>query len=210
MMNMINTVPALQENDQLRADIYALLANLLRKIPDQEMLDWLASLEPEGEEDNPMTRAWAAVAMMAKRSQVENLDDEFHGLFIGMARGELVPYGSWYMTGSLMEKPLARLRDDLALLGFERQESVFEPEDHLAALCEVMSLLISENRGYGTQQEFWSQHMKPWAERFFRDLQNAKHAVFYTTVGLLGEAFMQQEDALFINLSPAALGKQAE
>lgn len=209
-MNMISTAPALQETDQLRADIYALLASLLRKTPDQDLLDWLSELEPESDRNNPMALAWSAVAIAAGRTQFDLLDDEYHNLFIGMARGELMPFASWYLTGSLMETPLANLREDLAILGFERQQNVFEPEDHLAALCEVMSMLIHNSRGYGTQQQFWERHIKTWASQFFKDLQNAKHATFYTTVGLLGEAFMQQEDDLFLRLSPAALGKQVE
>ena len=55
-------------------------------------------------------------------------------------------HGSWYLTGFLMEKPLAVLRDDLTALGLARRDSCGEPEDHLAALCDVMRALLIDVR----------------------------------------------------------------
>ncbi|WP_286238491.1 TorD/DmsD family molecular chaperone [Neptuniibacter halophilus] len=203
-MNMITAAPALQETDELRADIYALLASLLRQAPAEEMLQWLESLAPDQDEDTPMARAWSTLALSARYSNPAQNEDEYQNLFIGVGRGELMPFACWYLTGSLMEKPLVLLREDLKLLGFERQDNVKEPEDHIAALCEVMSMLISTGRSYETQHQFWQAHLQSWAKRFFTDLQNAKGAVFYTAVGLLGEAFLQQEDNWYLQLSPAA------
>jgi len=210
MSNLINAAPALLETDELRADIYALLATLLRQPPETDLLTWLQDLEPDQDEDTPMARAWSTLALAAKHSQFSQLEDEYHQLFIGVGRGELMPFGCWYLTGSLMEKPLVLLREDLDILGFERQENVKEPEDHIAAQCEVMSMLITSGRGYDVQYQFWQKHIKNWASKFFTDLQSAKTAVFYTAVGLLGHAFMQQEDNWFLQLSPAARegGKQ--
>lgn len=203
-MNMISKAPALKETDELRADIYALMATLIRQPPQTELLSWLQELQPDQDEDSPMARAWSTLALHANHSVSEQLDDEHHHLFIGVGRGELMPFGCWYLTGSLMEKPLVVLRDELEVLGFERQPHVKEPEDHIAALCEVMSMLIQSGRSYETQHQFWQKHIQSWAIKFFKDLQNAEHAVFYTAVGLLGEAFMQQEDNWFLQLSPAA------
>ena len=205
-MNVINAAaPVLQETDQMRADIYALLATLLRQSPQGELLQWISSLEPDQAEDTPMARAWSTLALAAQHSRQQQLDDEYQHLFIGVGRGELMPFACWYLTGSLMEKPLVLLREDLNRLGFERQPDVKEPEDHISALCEVMSLLISNGQSYEIQHQFWKQHIQSWSKRFFTDLQNAENAVFYTAVGLLGAAFMQQEDNWFLQLSPAAL-----
>jgi len=201
---MINVAPALNETDQLRADIYALLATLLRQAPKGDLLHWLATIEPDQDEDTPMVRAWKALALSARYSTDTQLDDEFHHLFIGVGRGELMPFSCWYLTGSLMEKPLVLLREDLSRLGYERQPDVKEPEDHIAALCEVMSMMISS--GYDTRDQhlFWRNHLQGWATKFFTDLQNAEHAVLYTAVGLLGAAFMQQEANWYGQLPPAA------
>ncbi len=122
------------------------------------------------------------------------LDDEYHRLFIGLGRGELVPYGSWYQTGFLMETPLAVLRRDLVALGFERQPGVREPEDHVAALCEVMYALAMEpGMDLERQRDFFQAHIESWIERFCADLESAESAVFYRAVARLGMAFFDLE-----------------
>ncbi|HEY5645072.1 MAG TPA: molecular chaperone TorD family protein, partial [Pseudomonadales bacterium] len=114
--------------------------------------------------------------------------------FVGIGRGELVPYGSWYMTGFLMDQPLAILRRDLAELGFERQEDIKEPEDHVAALLETMGLMIGEgDTSLDVQRRFFQSHMGPWMKTFFLDLQKANAARFYRAVGQFGEQFIEFE-----------------
>lgn len=179
----------------LRAGTYSLLSRLLAAPPDRQTLDLLRRIDrsPEGA-DSLLGAAWQMLATAADRADTETLDDEYHALFIGLGRGELVPYGSWYMTGFLMEQPLAQLRSDLKRLGFERQEGVYESEDHAAGLCDVMAMLNSEEEAaYDMQWEFMNRHMLPWMQRFFRDLQKAESASFYRAVGQLGEQFLEVE-----------------
>lgn len=192
---------AQEENQQYRAGAYRLLASLLREPPGDAMLEHVKSLA-EVEVDNANNELSVALQMLglaAQHCDPEAIDDEFHALFIGLGRGELVPYGSWYLTGFLMEKPLAILRDDLARLGFERSEDMKEPEDHFAALAEVMSLMISDeteetaNAQLELQQQFFDAHVGNWAEQFFNDLTNASSAVFYRSVGRMGSAFIEFE-----------------
>lgn len=139
--------------------------------------------------------AWSALADAAESADLQALDDEFHDLFIGLGRGEVVPYASWYRTGFLMDRPLVALRRDLALLGFERDESVSEPEDHAAALAEVMGMLVdpAEGQDPSTQRLFLAEHIDSWMPHFFADLQKASSADFYRTVGRLGTAFLDFE-----------------
>jgi TorA maturation chaperone TorD len=92
-----------------------------------------------------------------------------------------------------MDKPLALLRADLLRLGFERQDDVKEPEDHAAALCETMAMLLAEGHDQNTQREFFQIHMEPWMKAFFRDLAEAKSAAFYRAVGQFGEQFVEFE-----------------
>ncbi|MGI8740087.1 MAG: TorD/DmsD family molecular chaperone [Gammaproteobacteria bacterium] len=122
------------------------------------------------------------------------MNDEFHELFMGIGRGELMPYASWYLTGFLMERPLAALRQDLKTLGFERQPGVGEPEDHAAALCEIMSMIIANVQGpdIDRQRIFFGEHMA-WLAQFFIDMQKAEAARFYRAVGQFGERFMTLE-----------------
>jgi TorA maturation chaperone TorD len=188
----------IDQEQHYRASAYALIAALLRTTPDQEMLDRLGGLsQQESPEGDDLLLAMSTLALSAKLHTPSSIDEEFHNLFIGLGKGEVVPYGSWYVTGFLMEKPLSDLRDDLARLGFERNESVVEPEDHAAALCEVLSLMIAEGTEFSVQNNFFQTHMTNWMSNFFADLSDAKSAIFYKAVGRFGAAFIALENEYF-------------
>lgn len=186
---------AVSSEDQARAQVYALLGTLLAKPPSEELLAVLRQVEaPTSEAGQDMAAAWGSLKQAATRAQAAAIADEYQELFIGIGRGELVPYGSWYVTGFLMEKPLAELRVDLKRFGFERQEGVREPEDHVAALCETMGMLAgSAEVTLDAQRDFFNKHVGPWMGRFFGDLTTARSASFYRAVGLLGERFLEVE-----------------
>ena len=175
---------------------YALLAGLLRCPPDAARLRALAALETRVHPGDDFGTALQLLGLAARQRSAEQVDDEFHDLFIGLGRGELVPYGSWYLTGHLMERPLAALRRDLAALGFQRQPYNRDPEDHAAALLEVMAQLIEGGDDLATQARFHRQHIAPWMSRFFDDLTTADSAVFYRAVGRLGIAFLALEQGV--------------
>jgi TorA maturation chaperone TorD len=143
--------------------------------------------------------AHLALAEAADEATPESLRDEFFELFIGVGRGELLPYASYYLTGFLHERPLARLRQDLSELGIERAEGVAEPEDHAAILCEIMAGLI--NQKFPAPQDadrmLFEKHMRPWIGRFFADLEQAQEAKFYRRVGRLGRVFVEIETEAF-------------
>ena len=103
-----------------------------------------------------------------------------------------MPYASYYLTGFLHERPLARLRADMRELGLERAEGPSEPEDHAAILCEIMAALISGEFAatVARQRHFFEKHLGPWIGRFFADLETAEHAEFYRSVGTLGRLFI--------------------
>ena len=180
--------------EQLRANVYSLLARLLAAAPDEDVLARLEQIEAPTDAEG-MAGAWHMLKLAAASSSVEALDDEYHALFIGIGRGELVPFGSWYMTGFLMDKPLTYLRQDLAEFGIARQEGVKEPEDHAAALCETMAIIIgnSDEIDFARQQAFYKDHLQPWMRLFFEDLENAESATFYKAVARLGREMMDFE-----------------
>ncbi|MGF1909682.1 molecular chaperone [Vibrio kasasachensis] len=187
----------MENNDEqatLRQDIYLLLASLFRQVPPQELITFLADLDIESSE-SAMQQAWLALKQAAKESDQESLEDEYQNLFIGIGRGEVMPFGSWHMAGALMEKPLAQIRHDLELLGFERADQVKEPEDHIAALCEVMAMLSEEE--VGTQQVFFNKHLAPWFEPLAKQIEQAKNANFYLSVAQLLRAFCTLEQVQF-------------
>jgi TorA maturation chaperone TorD len=184
------------DEDQLaRAGAYSLLGALLAAPPNGDLLQSLRELPPG---DGLLAPAWDSLGKAAGEARPESLEDEYHALFIGLGRGELVPYASWYLTGFLMEKPLAQLRAELRELGFTRQEGVAEPEDHAAAVCEVMAMTIMENRlSFLEQSKFFANHLGSWLPRFFQDLEQAESAVFYAAVGGFGARLMAVEQQYF-------------
>src|SRR6185436_1600462 len=135
----------------------------------------------------------------ANETTVERVEREYFNLFIGLGRGELLPYGSYYLTGFLHERPLARLRADLVQLGIERSQGNIEPEDHVAILCEIMAGLASGRfpAPAGSDRELFEKHLAPWIGRFFADLERAEAADFYRSVGTLGRVFVDIESEAF-------------
>jgi TorA maturation chaperone TorD len=188
-----HAIPA-EPEQRLRADTYRLLGHLLAAPPDGETLAIFAAA-PVSDDDDMLAVAWRMLATSAGRANPLEVTDEFEALFIGVGRGELMPYASWYLTGFLMEKPLAKLRADLATLGFERQDNVSEPEDHAAALCEIMALLAesSDLESLQTQARFFDDYIGPWMAKFFKDMQTSASARFYRAVGQLGEQFIETD-----------------
>ncbi len=184
--------------DRLRADVYRLLAVLLRAAPDQANLDMLATMRGD---DTPLGKAVGQLAMLASKSSPDGIDLEYHALFIGVDEGEISPYGSNYMKDFLHESPLERLRSDMSRAGIGMREDVSEPEDHIAALCEMMAGMIlgdfSQAASLEEQRSFFKAHISAWAMTFFDNLQMARSSVFYTGVGAVGAAFMTIEEAAF-------------
>jgi TorA maturation chaperone TorD len=184
----------LPEEQLRRSGCYSVLAALLRDIPNSNVLQYVSDLEVDAASTgNELLVSLNMLSLAARHSSEESLRDEYHALFIGLGRGEMVPYGSWYQTGFLMEKPLGMLRADLQQLGFERSQDVHEPEDHIAALCEVMAMLIQEGASLVQQQSFFENHVGNWSGSFFDDLAKAESAVFYRSAARFGSAFMALE-----------------
>jgi TorA maturation chaperone TorD len=180
------------EVDAARAQEYALLSVLLARAPDAGLLARLAALRCDA---SPLGLAHAGLAEAASRAKVERVEREYFDLFIGLGRGELLPYGSYYLTGFLHERPLARLRADLGKLGIERAAGQAEPEDHAAILCEIMAGLASRRfeAPAGAERELFEHHLAPWIGRFFVDLERVEAADFYRHVGTVGRVFMAIE-----------------
>jgi TorA maturation chaperone TorD len=184
------------EVEAARGQEYALLATLLTQAPDAPLLRRIAGLDGD---TTPLGRAHAALAQAAGGADPDRIEREFFDLFVGVGRGELLPYASYYLTGFLYERPLARLRADLAALGIERADGRHEPEDHAAILCEIMAGLIGgEFRAAPQQQQdFFGKHLAPWIGRFFADLEAAEGADFYRHVGAIGRLFIGIETEAF-------------
>ena len=181
--------------DGERAALFALLGRLLSESPDAALLARLRGLGGDGE--TRLGEALSGLAAAAAVAEPAALEREFFQLFIGVGRGELLPYGSWYLSGFLHDRPLADLRGTLRGLGVERAPGVSEPEDHIAFLCDTLAGLIEGRFPGGTEEarNFFARHLRPWAARFFGDLEKAGAARFYRTVGALGRVAVEIEGA---------------
>jgi TorA maturation chaperone TorD len=188
--------PRIDDVDTARMEEYALLAALVRCAPDTVLLKGLSEIRGDSTQ---LGAAHAALARAAEETNPERLDREFFELFIGVGRGELLPYGSYYLTGFLNERPLARLRDDLRMLGVARTEDQTEPEDHAAILCEIMAGLAggSLSAPPDAQKRLFEKHLAPWIGRFFADLEQVKNSNFYRRVGTVGRLFVEIETEAF-------------
>ncbi|MDB5507802.1 MAG: molecular chaperone [Hyphomicrobiales bacterium] len=185
-----------EEMDLLRAAEYGMLAVLLGAAPTAAVLRQISGLKGDV---SALGLAHIDLANAAAAIDETTAGREYFNLFIGVGRGELLPYGSYYQTGFLHERPLARVREDLALLGVERAGSTREPEDHVAILCEVMAGLARGefDADLDAQARFFERHLAPWAARFFADLETTQTATFYKSVGRLGRTFMELESEAF-------------
>jgi TorA maturation chaperone TorD/DNA-binding transcriptional regulator YdaS (Cro superfamily) len=192
----VSSNPEVDEVDQLRAAEYGLLSLLLGKAPDADTLLRVAALKGDASD---LGMAHLELAAAAAATDVGAASKEFFDLFIGLGRGDLLPYASYYMTGFLHERPLARVREDLDVLGIERAGASREPEDHIAILLEVMGGLARGDfeADFTEQARFFERHLKPWASRMFADLEMSRTANFYRAVGRVGRVFIELESEAF-------------
>ena len=194
--DQVSSTSKIDEIDQLRAAEYGLLSLLLGKAPGADTLLRIAALKGDASD---LGMAHIELASAAAATDDRAVSKEFFDLFIGLGRGDLLPYGSYYLTGFLHERPLARVREDLDALGIERAGASREPEDHIAILLEVMAGLARGDfeAEFSAQAKFFERHLKPWAARLFADLEMSRSANFYRAVGRVGRVFMELESEAF-------------
>jgi TorA maturation chaperone TorD len=187
---------AIDDVDRARAQEYALLARLLIRAPDASLLKQIGQLRGD---ETPLGIAHLELAEAARYADAARIEREFFDLFVGIGRGELLPYASYYLTGFLHDRPLARLREDLATIAIVRTERIAEPEDHAGILCEIMAGLASGQLAAPQESSrmVFEKHLAPWIGRFFADLEHAENAQFYRRVGRVGRTFIEIESEAF-------------
>ncbi|WP_431283506.1 TorD/DmsD family molecular chaperone [Humitalea sp. 24SJ18S-53] len=177
-----------------RARLFALIGRLCVAPPDADLLRALQALAGD---TTQVGEAIRTLAVAAQQTTHDSISREYFDLFIGVGRGEVLPYASYYITGFLHDRPLADLRADLRRLGLERAAGVVEPEDHLGFLCETYAGLLSGGFDGGAREaeRFFARHMLSWAGRCFTDIERAQTAQFYRAVGTLGRTVIEIEQA---------------
>ncbi len=187
-----------------RANAYRILAATLTAPPDKALLQKIAALPVAKDADDACGRALLSLKQAAAGDAARAAED-YQELLIGLGRGKVVPYGSWHISGNMMDKPLAALRVDLKQLGLSRKQDAHEPEDHAGALCETMAVLCEEETAndsaaalaHSRQHKIFSAHMAPWLEEFFADIAVKSEGDFYLAVGQFGAAFAAFERRYF-------------
>jgi len=189
---------AISEEDVLRADMYDFLASLLRTEPSDDLIEKVSELRGD---DSVIGSACRTLAHLAKTIDNGLIRNEYVAMFIGVGRGEILPFASYYLTGFLNDRPLANLRAEMATIGIERVAGVKEPEDHIASLFDIMSGLIRGRFGApastAEQARFFRKHIEPWGSLLMRDIEAAKSVVFFAPVGTIGKAFLEIESTAF-------------
>lgn len=197
-MSAAMTEYVIDPEDRARSELYDFIGLLLVRPADAALLEQVADLKGD---DTALGNALNVLAKVASVTSAETAEREFNALFVGLGRGEFLPYASHYLTGFLNEKPLANLRSDMSKRGIGRAEGKREPEDHIASLMEMMAGMIVGRFGTVTsvaeQKLFFQAHIEPWAVHFFSDLQATKSSVFYGAVGALGRQYMEIEAEAF-------------
>ncbi|MEO7010262.1 MAG: molecular chaperone [Caldimonas sp.] len=180
-------IPPDDGEELARAEIYGLLANLFYAPPTAELYSQLQVAVTEAPVAGAfLERSWSEIVAASRRLTLEDVADEYAALFLGIGRPEIFLYGSYFLAGTLNEKPLVTLRDDLRALGLERPQTVNETEDHIAGLCEVMRFLIAgddvETCNLATQQRFYNAHLRGWIDGLCDVLEAHPRADFYRSV----------------------------
>lgn len=186
------------DEETARSELYGLLALMYYANP---AIDLIAQLRVAAT-DSPVPGAfleepWRALVGVAREMPDAAIQSEYDALFGGVGKPEVYLFGSHYLSGFLNEKPLARLRTDLAQLGLSRDDSMSETEDHFAYLCEVMRYLIAGDdvavANLTRQREFFSAHIQPWVASLCDALEKNPQARFYAALAALTRAFVSIE-----------------
>ena len=188
----------INEEDQLRADMYSFLASLFRSEPDSDLINQLKVLESD---DSPIGKSIKTLSKLALSLDLPTIRDEYVRIFVGVGRGEILPFASYYLTGFLKDKPLAKLRQDMEKIGIKLEDNVKEPEDHIASIFDMMAGLIvgkfNKKFSIAEQRDFFNKHLAPWVDLLMRDIESSKIAVFYSPIGTIGKEFMEIERSSF-------------
>lgn len=189
--------------DEARAACYGLIAHIFHAPPSSDALKTISTANLiTSQMETPLQTAWRNLQQVAAETEPARLREEYDQLFIGVGKPDVMLYGSYYLSGFLMEKPLAKLREDLLKLGLSRRQSVGEPEDHISALSETMRLLVMGQGHFPpapleTQKDFFHRHLESWYRKLTAALVENKVSEFYRRAGSFIQAFFEVETESF-------------
>lgn len=198
----LKTTQPVFEEDQARADHYALIARLFHAGPDAELLRAIAGADAIAGKDAsaPLAAAWKALREAAAATDAEAAREEYDSVFVGTGKAEITPYSSHYLADSMQERVLVRLRDTLTKMALARSQSAAEYEDHFSGLCEVMRHLIaagSSDVALRKQKIFFMEYIAYWYVGFCAAVIASPNTDFYKPVAVFTKAFLDVEVGSF-------------
>ena len=197
-MNPSIPVTSALDEETARAEVYGLLAQLWYAPPAAELLEAIRLSATEAPAAGAfLEEPWRGFVGTARAMDDAAAAAEYEALFGGVGKPEVYLFGSHYLSGFLNEKPLARLRTDLAALGLARDEAMPETEDHIAYVCEVMRYLIAGDdvavANLTRQREFFATHVQPWAQQMCDAVAAHPQARLYASLAHFTRAFLAVE-----------------
>ena len=201
-LNFASAHPNDDSGELERAELYGLLARLWLAPPDAALLQQFAVAVTQAPEPGGLLEApWADLVSALRATTAETAAAEHAGLFHGVGKPEVFVYGSYYLSGSLNEKPLATLRTDLQRLGLARDPDAMETEDHVAYVFEVMRYLIAGDDlavcNLEQQRRFFRAHVQPWVDALCDAVETQPRAAIWGRVAALTRCFVQVETQAF-------------
>ena len=186
------------DEETARAELYGLMSQLYYAPPSAELLSALRVAVTEAPAAGGfLQEPWQQLVAMVRELDDAAIAQEFDRLFGGVGKPEVYVYASHYLSGFLNEKPLARLRGDLAQLGLARDETMPETEDHIAYVCEVMRYLIAGDDAavcnLTAQRDFFAAHVQPWTGALCDAITAHPQARFYAALARFTRAFLSVE-----------------
>jgi TorA maturation chaperone TorD len=198
MTQVMRFVETLPPEEVARANFYGLLARLFYAPPDAPLLEAMAGAEEIDAEDGGIDEAWQRLARAAATADPEAVREEYENAFVGTGKAPVTLYTAAYTIRYSNEAPLVALRGELAGLGLGRREGAHEPEDHIAALCDVMRHLVAEQQPDLHQQaRFFRRWIAPAADSLCDAIEANASTVFYRHVALFARRFFKLEHAAF-------------
>lgn len=201
---------ALAAEDSARASFYALIGRLFYAPPDADLIGQIAASTNAGGEDagahdsnaSELAQAWQAMQAACAKSSLELVRQEHEALFIGVGKAQVTPYTSGYAAPIAPDRHLVQLRQQLGEWGLARQDAVFDSEDHVSGLCDVMRYLIQQNQSVDMQKQFFENFVETGAVAFCDAVIRTGNTVFYRQVAVLAKAFFEVEKTAFDMLTP--------
>ena len=198
---------SLSEEDRARTDCYALISRLYYAPPDATFLSHLgggnggvAGLQDAetgvGANSDSYAATFRALQDASREADPHALRQEFDDLFVGAGRALISPYTSGYAGVQAPDRYLLALRERLAALGLGRRDAVFELEDHVSAVCDVMRWLII-HRPLGEQVDFFNAFVCTPVTVFCSAIEKHATSGVYRAAARLARVFIAIEKEAF-------------